>query len=120
MSILVTDDGFSKANCVEIEYASDVDPDEIDLGPAHIAIRFDHFADGRGFGIARVLRRRGYKGVLRAKGHVLSDQYAMARRVGFDEVEISHELAQRQGEAQWLTRANWQEHDYQTRLGMKK
>jgi uncharacterized protein (DUF934 family) len=30
---------------------------------------------------------------VRAAGHVLADQYAMARRVGFDEVEIDDDLA---------------------------
>ncbi|MEM9756047.1 MAG: DUF934 domain-containing protein, partial [Pseudomonadota bacterium] len=55
-------------------------------------------------------------GRLRAAGHVLADQYAMARRAGFDEVEISAELAQRQREAHYQARADWQAHDYQTRL----
>jgi hypothetical protein len=40
----------------------------------------------------------------------------MARRSGFDEVEISDELAVRQGETQWLARAEWRAHDYQSRL----
>jgi len=62
------------------------------------------------------LRLRGYRGVLRAKGHVIADQYAMARRAGFDEVEIDDDLARRQPQDQWLARADWQRHDYQTRL----
>jgi len=53
---------------------------------------------------------------LRAAGHVIADQYAMARRAGFDEVAISDDLAARQDEAQWLARADWQAGDYQTRL----
>jgi hypothetical protein len=40
----------------------------------------------------------------------------MARRSGFDEVEISDDLAARQPEDQWLFRADWQGHDYQSRL----
>jgi uncharacterized protein (DUF934 family) len=79
-------------------------------------VDFPSFADGRGFTIARILRLKGYTGRLRAKGHVLADQYAMARRSGFDEVEIDAELAARQPEDQWLARANWQDHDYQARL----
>jgi len=62
------------------------------------------------------LRLMGYRGRLRAKGHVISDQYAMARRCGFDEIEISEALAARQPEADWLFRANWQKNDYQSRL----
>ena len=65
---------------------------------------------------ARQLRLAGYKGRLRAKGHVISDQYAMARRSGFDEVEISDDLATRQPEAEWLARADWQAHYYQARM----
>lgn len=83
---------------------------------ALIRVAFPNYADGRGFTIARHLRLLGYQGRLRANGHVLSDQYAMARRCGFDEVEISDEQAARQPEDQWMFRADWQAHDYQNRL----
>lgn len=85
---------------------------EIDL----IRIEFPSFADGRGFSLARQLRALGFHGRLRAKGHVISDQYAMARRSGFDEIEIDKELAKRQPESQWQARAEWQQNDYQQRL----
>ena len=81
-----------------------------------ITIAFPSFQDGRGFSLARRLRQAGYRGRLRASGHVIADQYAHARRVGFDEVGIADELAARQPEAQWLARAGWQEHFYQKRL----
>ena len=130
MTILVTDQGFGPdtwphgftalgeaANDVaSLDVPSDADPDTIPLGAAIIRIDFPSFADGRGFTIARMLRLRGYCGRLRAKGHVISDQFAMARRAGFDEVEISQALAARQPEAEWLARADWQAHDYQARL----
>ncbi len=135
MSVIVTDQGFALddwtagfvapedaqagAAAQAVDLASDADPealrtrlDSIDL----IRVDFPSFADGRGFTIARLLRLMGYHGRLRAKGHVIADQYAMARRSGFDEVEIDDELAARQPEDQWLARANWQEHDYQSRL----
>jgi hypothetical protein len=48
---------------------------------------------------------------------VIADQYAMARRSGFDEVEIGAELAARQPEDQWRARAGWRSHDYRARLG---
>lgn len=86
--------------------------DTIDM----IRVAFPGFSDGRGFTIARNLRRMGYQGRLRAAGHVIADQYAMARRAGFDEVEISPDLAARQPEEQWLFRADWTAHDYQSRL----
>lgn len=81
-----------------------------------IRIDFPSFADGRGFTLARLLRLQGFTGRLRARGHVLADQYAMARRSGFDEVEIDEALARRQPEDQWRARADWRAHDYQARL----
>ena len=84
---------------------------------ALIRIAFPSHMDGRGFSLARHLRLLGYRGRLRAAGHILADQYAMARRSGFDEVEIDPALAERQPEEQWVFRANWQTHDYQERLG---
>ena len=99
-------------NCVRAE----------DIVPAFervalIRIAFPSHLDGRGFSLARHLRLLGYRGRLRAAGHILADQYAMARRSGFDEVEINPELAERQPEEQWLFRANWRTHGYQERLG---
>ncbi|WP_170606749.1 DUF934 domain-containing protein [Ruegeria arenilitoris] len=133
MNVIVTDGGFSPddwtdgfvtlddaANdVVALDVNSDADPDELmeRLGSSRmVRVDFPSFADGRGFTIARTLRLKGYRGRLRAKGHVLADQYAMARRSGFDEIEIDHALAARQPEDQWLSRADWQEHNYQARL----
>jgi uncharacterized protein (DUF934 family) len=111
--------GSAAANdAVALDLPSDTDPAQITLTPALRMIRVDFStsADGRGFTIARALRLRGYTGRLRARGHVLADQYAMARRSGFDEVEISAELALRQPADQWQFRADWRAHDYQARL----
>ncbi|WP_420012000.1 DUF934 domain-containing protein [Tateyamaria sp.] len=130
MTILVTDQGFGPDNwdrgytplgeaandAMALDVPSDADPDTIPLNAQIIRVDFPSFADGRGFTIARMLRLRGYQGRLRAQGHVISDQYAMARRSGFDEVEISQALAARQPEDQWVFRADWQEHDYQARV----
>ena len=85
---------------------SDTDPatltGRLDRVVHMIRVDFPAVADGRGFTIARQLRLMGYAGRLRAAGHVIADQYAMARRAGFDEVEISDDLALRQPEDQWL------------------
>lgn len=86
----------------------------------HIRIPFPKFTDGRGFTLARQLRLLGYRGKLRAAGALLADQYANARQVGFDEIEISAELAARQPEHQWLAKADWPDYDYQTRLGAQR
>lgn len=105
-------------DCRALDLSSDADPRDVELADALEMIRIDFpsAADGRGFTIARALRLRGYTGRLRAKGHVLADQYAMARRVGFDEVEVNDEIAARQPQDQWQFRADWKAHDYQARL----
>lgn len=137
MNVIVTDQGFEAddwshgfntvdqlaandaAPAVAVDLTSDFDPASLHgrlQGIDLIRVDFPSFADGRGFTIARRLRLMGFQGRLRAKGHVIADQYAMARRSGFDEVEIDAELARRQPENQWRARANWGAHDYQSRL----
>lgn len=133
MTVIVTDKGFGPDDWTEtyqpldaagpdaaaLDLASTTDPKTLEGrldGVAMIRVDFPSFADGRGFTIGRQLRLMGYGGRLRARGHVLADQYAMARRCGFDEVEIDDALAQRQPQDQWLARADWTAHDYQTRL----
>ncbi len=135
MSVIVTDSGFAadsvagqpvalgELSAAQAPAILDLSPDDAVAAIARhfdrlalIRVAFDKFSDGRGFTLARALRRAGYTGRLRAVGHVLADQYAMARRSGFDEVEIDDDLAARQPEAQWLARADWQAHDHQSRL----
>jgi uncharacterized protein (DUF934 family) len=135
MSIIVTDTGFAPdtwdrgftdladlpANdtpcCIDVP--SDAEPKALSNRLSEIKmirVDFPSSADGRGFTIAQQLRLMGYTGILRARGHVIADQYAMARRSGFDEVEIDDDLAARQPEEQWLARADWKAHSYQNRL----
>lgn len=133
-SVIVTDDGFRPDDFAgafgALAEGLAANADAADVGPsddvaalaAHldrlalIRVDFPSFADGRGFTLARRLRAMGYGGRLRARGHVLADQYAMARRAGFDEVEIDAEMAARQPEDQWRARSDWRRHDYQARL----
>ena len=127
MSVIVTDQGFTSfedpAQWIPsdhtIDLASDTDPAKLpDLlhGMELVRVDFPSFADGRGFTLARLIRQYGFQGHLRAKGHVIADQYAMARRSGFDDVEIDEDLAKRQPQEQWIARSAWQSHDYQSRL----
>ena len=129
--ILVRDDGFHAEDRTApfappadgaLPPALDLDPgaDPFALAPRlagveAIRIAFPKFADGRGFTLARRLRDLGFSGRLRARG-LIADQYAMARRSGFDEVEIDAALAARQPQDQWLARAEWRAHDYRSRL----
>jgi uncharacterized protein (DUF934 family) len=66
-----------------------------------VEIAFPAFADGRGFSLARLIRRAGYEGELRASGRLLADQYTHVLGCGFDTVEIPDDLAERQDETQW-------------------
>jgi uncharacterized protein (DUF934 family) len=124
MTVIVTDTGFAPEDWTAgfdgadvLTLTSDTNLGEVSLdGVALVRVEFPSFADGRGFTLARQLRLKGYEGRLRAFGHVIADQYAMARRSGFDEVELSDDLATRQPEDQWLARANWKAHSYQARL----
>ncbi|MCU9849771.1 DUF934 domain-containing protein [Defluviimonas sp. WL0024] len=122
MSVIVRDDGFHAEDYTGeavLDIAQDTRPDALPEsfdGVDLVRVAFPAASDGRGFSLARQLRARGYAGRLRAKGHVIADQYAMARRCGFDEVEISDDLAARQPAEQWIFRADWQEHDYRARL----
>jgi len=117
--LLVRDDGFHPDDGAEpVVLAADTDPASLadHLGRDLIAIEFPAMTDGRGFTLARLLREQGYGGRLRAQGALIADQYAMARRVGFDELRITAELAARQPQEQWLFRADWQEWDHRSRL----
>lgn len=123
-SVIVTDTGFAPdtfcGTWIDMPAETDVETLRVNLDTTDaLRIAFTSFADGRGFTLAARLRRIGFTGRLRAKGHVLADQYAMARRSGFDEVEIDAALAARQPEEQWLARANWKNHDYRQQLGRR-
>ena len=87
-----------------VEFPNDRDPADLEpwlLRLDMIRVEFPAMGDGRGFSIARRLRAMGYKGRLRAAGPLVAYQAAAARRVGFDEVEIPDEIAERQPEAVW-------------------
>lgn len=133
MTVIVTDTGFAPEDwTAPIVALADIATHQgaVDLSntddptalQAHLSdlklirVAFPAFNDGRAFTIARRLRMLGYAGRLRALGPVIADQYAMIRRVGFDEVEIPDDLAARQPAAQWAFRADWKAHDYQSRL----
>ena len=54
-----------------------------------IAVNFPKFQDGRGFSTARLLRERfGYKGELRAVGHITRDNLYYLEGCGFDAFEL--------------------------------
>ena len=66
-----------------------------------VAIAFPAFADGRGFSLAKAIRRAGYDGTLRASGPLIPDQFDYALACGFDEIELTETSASRQTVQQW-------------------
>ena len=64
--------------------ANDADAHNVSLdGVTRIDLNFPKFTDGRAFSQAFVLRRRGFKGDIRAHGDVLIDQLLQMQRSGF-------------------------------------
>ena len=56
---------------------------------SRVEVHFPKFGDGRGFSIGRLLRERyGYKGELRAVGHLTRDHLLYLERCGFDAFEL--------------------------------
>ncbi|HSU76886.1 MAG TPA: DUF934 domain-containing protein [Burkholderiales bacterium] len=56
---------------------------------ARVEVHFPKFGDGRGFSIGRLLRERyGYKGELRAVGHITRDHLFFLESCGFDAFEL--------------------------------
>ncbi|MDX2424121.1 MAG: DUF934 domain-containing protein [Amphritea sp.] len=53
-----------------------------------VAIEFPAFTDGRGFSFARILRRAGFTGQIRAEGDVSRDRLDHMQRCGFDAFAI--------------------------------
>lgn len=137
MTILVTDTGFEEetqplkwvpylsgmtwpAGTCAAEIPATTDPEQLAAhldAIRYIRITFPTFRDGRGYTLARQLRLLGYRGHLRAAGNLLPDQYAIARQVGFDVIELTPEQAACHPEVCWRLRADWPQHDYQARLG---
>ncbi len=100
--------GVELANTVK---ASDINVVQEKL--ALIAIGFPAFGDGRGFSLARQLRKIGFKGTLRAVGPLIADQFASALACGFDEIELPDAVIARQPVEQWLAALRAISHGYQ-------
>ena len=116
-TVIVRDDGFHAEDHAgaRIDLPPDASAEALAgaLEAPLVRIHFPAFNDGRGFSLARRLRALGFTGRLRAFGPLIADQYPLARRVGFDEVEIPAALAARQPADQWRAPNG---RDYRSRL----
>ena len=69
---------------------------------ALIVIRFDAYADGRGFSIAHRLRHSfEFTSKIWGSGSLISDQYALAAQCGIDAVLVDEQLLKRQPIEHW-------------------
>ncbi|GGX58940.1 hypothetical protein GCM10011309_05490 [Litorimonas cladophorae] len=67
-----------------------------------ILIDFPAYTDGRGFSLARQLRRKyAYEGLLIADGPLIPDQHAFALQCGFDAVRLDDETLKRHTVEDW-------------------
>jgi uncharacterized protein (DUF934 family) len=103
LSVWSNDTALKNREDIGVWINNDIDLAEIDesiINLPLIAVDFPGFMDGRGFSLARLLRERyGYKGEIRAIGHVIRDQLCYLKRCGFnafclrDENDLSAALA---------------------------
>ena len=78
-----------------------------------VVLRAASCSDGRVFGLARQLRRRGFGGALLVEASLLPDQLPMATSSGVDTIVISQTHAQRCAEPQWRLKAQGERFGYQ-------
>ena len=80
----------SKEKVIRLEPADDPASVAGELGRvARVEVNFPKFGDGRGYSIARLLRERyGYRGELRAVGHITRDLLFFLESCGFDAFEL--------------------------------
>ena len=95
-------------------------PNDVDLSTVPLdrfrtfLVEFPTFADGRGFSIARELRRKyDWDGILVADGPLIPDQYGFLAQVGFDAVRLPPDTWARQSERQWQEAAEAFDATYQ-------
>jgi uncharacterized protein (DUF934 family) len=77
-----------KDKVVRLEPADD--PAAVSLeGVSRVEVNFPKFGDGRGYSLATLLRTRyGYRGELRAVGHITRDLLFFMESCGFDAYEL--------------------------------
>jgi len=122
-SIIVKDGEFAlpqkqiNAKTIELETGEDARPADLSNTAIEvIIIKVLAFNDGRAFSLAKKIRSAGFKGILRLKGPVIADQYPLAIRCGFDELEILADEAKRQPQIQWSDALKRTRDNYLTRL----
>ena len=87
------------------------------VGRDRVVLRAASCSDGRVFGVARQLRRRGFGGALLVEANLLPDQLPMATASGVDAIVISEAHSLRCAEPQWRLKAQGERFGYQRATG---
>jgi uncharacterized protein (DUF934 family) len=96
--------------------ANDADAQTVPLeGVTRVELHFPKFTDGRAYSQARLLRRRGFAGDLRATGDVLIDQLVHMHRVGFSSAVLKDGKDPADAERQFARFAAFYQGDVQVR-----
>ena len=86
-----------------------------------VAVTFPKFNDGRAFSQARLIREAlGFKGEIRATGHILRDQLNFLRRGGVDAIEVPEGAPADSWAEAWTSEANRFKGYYQPALDNRK
>jgi len=95
------------------------EPSAVSLeGVTRVEINFPKFGDGRGYSIARLLRTRyGYRGELRAVGHITRDLLYFMESCGFDAYELREGENPREALASFEDFGHTYQRGYRTPLG---
>ena len=85
LKVLTADEYADMGTVLDVlRMANDRDPDDVAFdGVQVIELEFPKFTDGRAYSQAWALRRRGFRGEIRAVGAVLIDQLLLMQRAGF-------------------------------------
>jgi uncharacterized protein (DUF934 family) len=84
LQILTADNPSEPASAQTLVLQNNADALTVPLdGVQRVELHFPKFTDGRAFSQAFVLRRRGFRGDIRATGDVLVDQVLQMQRSGF-------------------------------------
>lgn len=89
---------------VHLDLPNDTDPNILQQELQRIRsirLHFPSFADGRAFSQARCLRNMGFRGMIRATGHLIPDQQSFAKQCGIDTFDLAEDLRARTTERAW-------------------
>jgi len=103
-------------NAKVLALANDADVNAVDFaGVERIELDFPKFTDGRAYSQARLLRRRGFAGDLRATGDVLIDQLVHMHRQGFSSAVLKEGKDPADAERQFTRFAAFYQADFRVK-----